>query len=352
MSASDGMADVVILFGGSSDERRVSVASGQNLATLLPEAELWFQAPEGGVWACPRELLAAHQNAYTTDFRLPGAPRWPSLEAALDAPEAKGRTFYLGFHGGAGEDGTVQRLLEQRRLAFTGSGSAASAAGFDKERSKALAAKAGVRTVESQELSGGEAAVRAALEGMLARHGRVVAKPVRGGSSVGLHHVKGPEDAARAARDIAQAPAGVVFLCEAFVQGTELTVGVVDAPDGTTRALPCSEVRLDPGRAFDFEGKYLAKGTVEITPAEVPPDVFAAAQALAITAHKALGCEGYTRTDIIVGAQGPVYLETNTLPGMTKASFIPQQLAAEGTPVRAFLEGQVALARARRDRTR
>lgn len=345
-------ADVVILFGGASDERRVSVASAQNVASVLGEAQVWFQAPEGSVTPCPRDVLAAHQNAYTTDFRVPGAARWPTLEAALDSAEAKGKTFFLGFHGGAGEDGTVQRALEQRGLAFTGSGSAASAAGFDKERAKALAAKAGVRTVESRELSGDEAAVRGALEALLARHGRIVAKPIRGGSSVGLYHVKGAEDVARAARDIAAQPPEVAFLAEAFVQGTELTVGVVDSLDGRTRALPCSEVRLDPGRAFDFEGKYLAKGTVEITPAEVPPDVFAAAQALAITAHRALGCEGYTRTDIIVGAQGPVYLETNTLPGMTKASFIPQQLAAEGTPVRQFLEEQLALARARRDRKR
>ncbi len=344
-------SDVIILFGGSSDERRVSVASAQNVATLLPEAALWFQAPDGSVTPCPRNLLAAHQNVYTTDFQLPGSPRWPTLDAALDSADAKGKTFLLGFHGGAGEDGTVQRALEQRGLAFTGSGSAASANGFDKEKAKALAAKAGVRTVESRELSGDEAKVRAALDELLARHGRVVAKPVRGGSSVGLFHVKGPEDAAHAAKEISAQPQ-VAFLAEAFVQGTELTVGVVDSLDGKTRALPCSEVRLDPGRAFDFEGKYLGKGTIEITPAEVPPDVFAAAQALAVAAHRALGCEGYTRTDIIVGAKGPVYLETNTLPGMTKASFIPQQLAAEGTPLPKFLDEQLALARARRDRAR
>jgi D-alanine-D-alanine ligase len=127
-------------------------------------------------------------------------------------------------------------------------------------------------------------------------------------------------------------------------------VGVVEGPGGSLRALPCSEVRLDEGFAFDFEGKYLGRGTTEVTPAEVEPALAQAAQALAITAHRALGCEGYTRTDLILTARGPVYLETNTLPGLTRRSFIPQQLAAEGTSVQAFLEGQLALARARQGR--
>ncbi|MCI0572194.1 MAG: ATP-grasp domain-containing protein [Myxococcaceae bacterium] len=347
MSASD----VVILFGGTSDERRVSVASAQNVATVLSEADVWFQSPDGAVTPCPRDVLAAHQNPYTTDLHLPGTPRWPTLAAALDSAEARGRAFFLGFHGGEGEDGTVQRELEKRGLAFTGSGSLASAAGFDKERAKALAKAAGVRVMEAVELTGDEAAIRRALSDMLSRHGRAVAKPMRGGSSVGLHHVRNGDEAVRAAREIASHP-GIPYVCEAFVQGTELTVGVVDGLDGSTRALPCSEVRVDPGRAFDYEGKYLAKGTVEITPAEVPEDLFRAAQALAVTAHKAMGCVGYSRTDVILGQQGPVFLEINTLPGMTKASFIPQQLAAEGTPVREFLEGQLELARRRAARGR
>lgn len=340
------VSDVVILFGGTSEERRVSVASAQNLATVLPEADVWFQAPDGSVTPCPREALAAHRDAYTTDFRLPGTPRWPTLAAALDAPEAKGKAFLLGFHGGEGEDGTVQRELEARGLAFTGSGSEASAAGFDKEKAKARVAQAGGRVMEALEVRGDEAEVARALSQMLSRHGRLVAKPMRGGSSVGLHHVHGPEDVPRVAKDIASRPE-VPYVAEAFVQGTELTVGVVDGPDGSVRALPCSEVRLDPGRAFDFEGKYLARGTVEITPAEVPAPLFEAAQRLAVTAHQAMGCQGYSRTDIILGAQGPVFLEINTLPGMTKASFIPQQLSAEGTSIRSFLEGQLALARRR-----
>src|SRR5919108_132150 len=136
---------------------------------------------------------------------------------------------------------------------------------------------------------------------------------------------------------------------EQIISGIELTVGVVDGPKGA-RALPPSEVRLEEGRAFDYEGKYLGKGTREITPAEVPARVSRAAQQVALDAHKALGCEGYSRTDVICSERGPVFLEINTLPGLTRMSFIPQQLAAEGTSMKSFLEGQIALARRRRDR--
>jgi D-alanine-D-alanine ligase len=196
-------------------------------------------------------------------------------------------------------------------------------------------------------LSADPRVMRDLLRDFLSMNGRIVAKPVAGGSSVGLYHVRTNDDVETAARGIEEV--GEAYLAEQFIEGTELTVGVVDGPDGA-RALPPSEVRLEAGRAFDFEGKYLGKGTREITPAEVPPETTRAAQQLALDAHRALGCEGYSRTDLIVGPKGPVFLELNTLPGLTRASFIPQQLAVEGTPMLKFLEGQLDLARRRRDR--
>src|SRR5204863_5433528 len=168
-----------------------------------------------------------------------------------------------------------------------------------------------------------------------------------GGSSVGLYHLLAPDDVDAAARKMEES--GEPYLAEEFISGTELTVGVVDGPGGA-RALPTSEVRLDQGRAFDYEGKYLGKGTKEITPADVAPAVARAAQELALAAHRALECEGYSRTDVISSPDGPVFLELNTLPGLTRASFLPQQLAVEGTSMRSFLEGQLAIARNRRDR--
>jgi len=329
----------IVLFGGPSDERLVSVATAQNLLSVLVDAEPWFVTPALRVHRLSREEVLAHARAFEVELAPQAPPSFASLPEALGW-DVRGAVFFLGVHGSWGEDGTVQKLLEERGLAFTGSGSRASADAFDKTAAKRIAAAHGVRVVESIELPrGGEFD---ALASMLARHGRIVAKPVAGGSSVGLHQVCAGEDAERAARAIAGD--GRPYITEAFVAGTELTVGVVDSANGNSRALPVSEVRVDPGRAFDYAGKYLGKGTIEITPAEVTAAVARAAQELALTAHAALGCYGYSRTDVIVDQRGPVFLETNTLPGLTRASFIPQQLAAEGTSMRSFLEGQIELA--------
>lgn len=341
-------SDVVVLFGGASSERRVSVASAQHVLSVLGDAHGWFEAPDGRVWACDPAEVAAFAKPFENDFRPRGAPRWESLAAALDAPEAASRVFFLGYHGTGGEDGTVQRLLEGRSLAYTGSGARASADAFDKRAAKRLVERAGVRCAAEAALPLGELqATAVALNALVSRHGRVVAKPVAGGSSVGLFHLRGAADVGAAAAAIAAS--GEAYLAEEFIDGTELTVGVVEGMEGL-RALPCSEVRLEAGRAFDFEGKYLGKGTTELTPAHVPPEVSRAAQELALTAHAAIGCEGYSRTDVIATASGPVFLETNTLPGLTRASFIPQQLAAEGSTMLDFLAGQVALARRRQKR--
>jgi D-alanine-D-alanine ligase len=339
------MNDVVILFGGSSSERRVSSASAQNVTELLPEAQPLFLAQTGAVFRVPREELLGFPRPYENDF----APRGDQAYAVLlDAVESlKDKVFFLALHGGEGEDGTIQRMLEGRKIAYTGPGPDASAHAFDKEVAKQIASGAGVRIAQSVHLSSKPAVMREALREMLKLHGRVVAKPVAGGSSVGLFHIRSMDDVETAAAGIEALGEG--YLAEQFVSGTELTVGVVDGENGP-RALPPSEVRLEEGRAFDFEGKYLGKGTREITPAEVSPEITRAAQQLGLDAHRALGCEGYSRTDMIVSPQGPVFLELNTLPGLTRQSFIPQQLAAEGTKIADFLEGQLALARRRRDR--
>src|SRR5256714_2664079 len=335
---------VIILCGGTSNERRVSVASAQHIAAVLDEAAAWFLAPTGAVHPVTGDELAGFERAFERDFKPAAAAAFPSVVAAFESQPSQ--VYVLALHGGEGEDGTIQRMLEARRIAFTGPGAEASAKAFDKEVAKQVAGAAGVRTARSVHLSKDPRILRQELEEMLSIYGRVVAKPVAGGSSVGLYHVSSAEEAGRAADGIDES--GEPYLAEEFVSGAELTVGVVDSPSGP-HPLPPSEVRLEQGRAFDYEGKYLGKGTREITPAEVAPEVSGATQDLAIAAHRALCCEGYSRTDIIVSAKGPVFLELNTLPGLTRASFLPQQLAADGTSMLSFLEGQLAIARKRRD---
>ena len=114
------------------------------------------------------------------------------------------------------------------------------------------------------------------------------------------------------------------------------------------KALCPSEVLLVQGANFDYEGKYLGIGSKEITPAEVTETEKKQCQELALKCHKAFNCYGYSRTDMILTPQGPVFLETNTLPGMTKASFFPQQLEAERIPFQQFIDDQLVMAQQRR----
>lgn len=338
-------SDVVILFGGSSSERLVSVASAQNVSAQLTDASCWFLSKDGAVFVTPRAVLAAHERPFENAFAPTGAPSWPSLDAALDSAEAKGKTFFLALHGGDGENGVTQRKFEARRLAFTGSGSEASAAAFDKARAKQLAGAKGAKLAEARELPPmNEELAEVTLRALLEEHPRWVLKPQADGSSHGLIHLKGLDEVEAAAKALAGFQ--LQYLAEVFIEGRELTVGVVEDEGGPT-ALPVSEVRLIRGGAFDYAGKYLGKGTEEITPAQLTDAERDAAQALGVLTHRAVGCAGYSRTDMILTASGPVLLEINTLPGMTKTSFIPQQLAAGKREVRAFLEQQLALARRR-----
>src|ERR1051326_2127407 len=127
---------VIVLFGGRSDERHVSVASAPNIVPTLRHGLAWFWAPNGAVHDVAVADLLAHERPFEVDY-VPSRPAaWPSLEQALDTLPVDDPLFLLGLHGGEGEDGTVQRMMEQRGIRFTGSGSEASAKAFDKARAK------------------------------------------------------------------------------------------------------------------------------------------------------------------------------------------------------------------------
>lgn len=322
---------IIVLFGGQSDERHVSVASAQNIVRELGKVLAWFDAPNGAIHdVAPAELLA-HARPFEVDF-VPSRPAiWPNLEQALDTIPVDDPVFFLAYHGGAGEDGRVQAMLERRGLPFTGSGSETSAIAFDKHRTKERL-KDRVRVAESRVVSTATEA-RDAIADLLSRHERLVLKPLRGGSSRGLMFVDRPIDF-----DPPQP-----YIVEQFIRGRELTVGVVDRGSGPF-SLPVIEIEVDAGATFDYEGKYLGKGTREICPANIPEDMAREAQATALAAHLGLECTGYSRSDMMASDDGIYFLELNTLPGLTTSSLVPQQLRVAGIAFRDFLEEQLAIA--------
>lgn len=334
----------IILFGGTSSERRVSVASAQHLHTIIPEADLWFWSTDGAVCAVRGEELMAHNNPYDTDFCPSNRTE---VSKQIDGVERKigESVVYLALHGGEGENGWLQARLEAKKIRFTGSGAKASAVAMQKSDSKDVVGKRGVFCAR-QLLFSAHANAGSELRQFQKRIGSIVIKPASDGSSAGLSFIR---DQAQCDKWLeAHGSSSTLWLAEEELIGREMTVGVI-MHGGMMVALPPSEVILEKDVHFDYRAKYHGVGNREITPAELSPRLTSSVQAVALIAHDAIGCFGYTRTDMIMTSSGIYYLETNTLPGMTKASFIPQQLRAAGIDLRSFVEGQIRLAMSRYD---
>jgi len=327
---------ITILFGGTNKERLVSVASAQALHLALPEAELWFWEVDDTVHEVSSKALLEHSRPFEVDFK-PGN-RGVALALALDKAKAEDRVLVLGLHGGRAENGELQAMCELRGIPFTGSGSASSNLAFDKVAAKRFAAIAGVIAPAGVALE--------ELDAAFAEYGRLIAKPARDGSSYGLIFVNAKQDLV-AVRNAARTEE---YLIEPFVSGVEATCGVLERSDGAVLSLPPIEIVPAEG-AFDYTAKYLLKSTQETCPGRFSPEISAALMDQALRAHRALSCSGYSRTDFIVSAKGLVFLETNTLPGLTAASLYPKALKAQGIEFADFLRDQIALAE-RRSRER
>jgi D-alanine-D-alanine ligase len=323
------MMRITILFGGTNKERLVSVASGQALHQALPEADLWFWEIDDTVHEVQSRALRSHARPFEDPFK-PGT-RGIGLEQALDQAKAEQRLLVLALHGGRAENGELQVMCEMLGIPFTGSGSASSHLAFDKIAAKRFAAIAGVKAPIGLRLEDIDAA--------LVEYDKLIVKPVRDGSSYGLIFVNSTQDLA-AVRNAAKTEEYVI---EPFISGVEATCGVLEQSDGSVIALPPIEIVPAEG-GFDYTAKYLLKSTQEICPGRFAPEIAAQIMDHAVKAHQAMSCSGYSRSDFIVSQQGPIFLETNTLPGLTKASLYPKALKAQGIEFVDFLQGQIALA--------
>src|SRR6266567_3350481 len=322
---------ITILFGGTNKERLVSVASAQALHAGLPEADLWFWDADDSVHETQSQTLSGHARPFEDPLKPSGRRVGRTIEQALDQAKADDRVLVLGLHGGRAENGELQVMCEMRGIPFTGSSSASSHLTFDKVAAKRFAALAGVQAPPGIAL--------ADIEAAFAKYGKLIAKPARDGSSYGLIFVNAKQDLV-AVRNAAKLEE---YLIEPLVAGVEATCGVLEQPDGMVFSLPPIEIVPADG-GFDYTAKYLLKSTQEICPGRFTPAISAQIMDQALKAHRALSCTGYSRTDFIVSEKGPIYLETNTLPGLTKASLYPKALKAQGIEFADFLHDQIALA--------
>ena len=288
--------DICVLMGGTSSEREVSLTSGKNVYEALVEGEDRFN-PICGEFSHEDELL--------------------DLVTGTDL-------VFNCLHGGIGEDGTVQSLLDILDIPYTGSGPLASSIAMDKLYSKKAFERASVDVPNYLELD--ESSLPKSVDRVSETLGfPVVLKPVREGSSRGVRIVDDGEELFEEMGSIEE-EYGKLF-AEQYIRGTEVTAGLIQ-DGGELVPLPLVELNVKNERFYNYKAKYTAGETEFIVPARIPSATAKSVKDLAVKAHREFGCRGYSRVDFIIDSDGNIYgLEVNTLPGMTGTSDLP--LAAE-----------------------
>lgn len=298
--ASDAL-DIVVLAGGISHERDISLRTGRRVADGLNSLghRVSVREPDGSLFA------------FLTETRPDVV--WPAL------------------HGASGEDGALRALLELTGVPFVGSRTDSSRLAWSKPTAKAIVARAGVATPASVTLPketfrelGANSVLATIVDGLGMP---VVVKPAQGGSAQGVTIVSAAEELPRAMVDAYTY--SEVALIERKVDGVEVSVAVIDTGDGP-EALPAVEIEPVDGE-YTFDARYNAGETRFYVPARLSLEVASAVAEAATAAHEALGLRHLSRIDLIVDAKGvPWFLEANVLPGLTETSIMPQAIAASG----------------------
>ena len=291
---------IVVLCGGWSDEREISISSGRACKKALEHAGF-----------STVELLDVADDNFIEELRA-----------------AQPDVAYIAMHGAYGEDGCIQGLLEILHIPYTFSGVTASAMAADKSLAKLAYAAHGIPCAAGAEISASDKLSEVDLDALVERLGLpIFVKPACNGSSYGISKVS-DRSQLKGAIELAFSDGGESVLAESFVEGIEISVPVVG--NNTPVALPI--IQINTGADFyDLKVKYEPSEMHHIIPAQIEPEAYKRAQELAVAAHLALGCRGTSRSDFIVTAAGePVILETNTIPGMTETSLLPDSARHAG----------------------
>lgn len=295
--------------GGPSTEHEVSLKSARNVA---------------------RNLI---RDVYEpTEIFIGKEGKW---EIPVEELKNTADTVFIALHGTYGEDGTVQGILENAGIPFTGSGSLASALAMNKFLTARLFKDAGILTPKSFLISKSNwhASVSQVWDWIRYYFGYpVVVKPNDNGSSVGVRIVRNKDEVVQALSEAFRVSRDV--LVQPFLEGKEITCAVVDRgiPKSAYALLP-TEIIPQISGFFDYEAKYQPGGSLEITPARIPASFIQMVQRIAVSAHTLVGARGFSRTDMIIGRDGIVHvLEINTIPGLTEGSLLPKAAEASGIP--------------------
>ena len=353
----DGLR-VAVLMGGQSAEHDVSLTGGAAAMDALADHGYRLRPvviSREGRWRMPKRAwqpVVAGGGDDGPGFDPHDQDGWREFETAtagLEALRAWPADVVLPvLHGRFGEDGGLQACLDAAGIAYVGSGMRGSAVAFDKVRTKEVLAANEIDTpdyevVSVSDLSGQQADTIQEWEEIFG-YPFVIKDPL-GGSSLEVRCVHDAGEAASAIDELS--PGADRLLVEEFVEGRELTVGVLeDRESGAPKALPVVEIRPKPGRLFDYQEKYADDGAEELCPAPLDPDVAALCQEIGERVHALLGLRGLSRTDLLLAEDGtPYVLEVNTLPGMTSRGLVPLAASHAGLSFAALLEALLRTAR-------
>lgn len=330
---------VALVFGGTSEERQVSLRTGRTIAEHIDTRKydvVPIEIAKNGKWLLSSATIKQIGKAIPVEKIASTSEIIPVEEGT----QGKIDVAFLALHGPGGEDGTIQGMLELLRIPYTCSGVLASALAMDKARTKWLVSMAGVPVLPNI-LIHQEDYPEAGAEILAEISGTVVIKPNHMGSSLGISIVskrfarKAIEEAFKYDREV---------LIEPYIQGREITVPVLGNRD--PEALPSVEiVPWRKSKFYDYAAKYEEGGSEHLIPASLTAKQDRDLKEWAITAHKALGCRGVTRSDFILDEKGQFYfLEINTIPGMTPTSLVPQSAQAAGISFSELLDRLIELA--------
>ena len=337
------MLKVALLMGGNSSEHEISLKSSNFIFNTLDKSKYKVTPiliDKKGNWIIPnshnsvfpdikkisekfpvKEIANEFQNEFISSNQILSSTGISLKDIDCDV-------VFLGLHGGQGENGILQAFLEMNSIPYTGSGVLASALAMDKERANYLFLSAGLKVANFINLKRKDFLVSG--EGSLGNfhlNFPVFIKPTMGGSSVGVGKANNILEVASKLKELFNQEESV--LIQENVTGIEVSCGVLEKNTGHSfEATPLYPTEIVPSNDFfDYEAKYAIGKSKEITPARISKELTLIIQESSLLAHKILGCHGYSRTDFIIEDGTPYILETNTLPGMTETSLIPQQAA-------------------------
>ena len=311
---------IAVVLGGNSMERDVSLASGAEVMGALRRRGhevVAIDSAKGRIEASyEAALLASGIAAEPPEAGGLLAGDWPTIVERLDWTGID--VVFLALHGGYGEDGRIQAVLDSSGIAYTGSGQTGSATAMDKDLSKRLFLATDVPT-PAWRMAPVDAHTIGEVLGW-----PVVVKPNRQGSTVGLSLVETADGLQQAIDTAGEYDAEIMV--EQFIAGREITVGILDE-----QALAVGEIIPRHGGLFDYQSKYQTGGAEEIFPADLSTTQTAEVQRLGLAAHHALKLDSYSRVDFRMDPQGSLWcLEANTLPGLTSLSLLPKSAQAVG----------------------